>query len=144
MKIRRAVLSDVARLAAIEALQPASAGWGENGWQTELNTSAAQIWCAEQNDEVAGFVSLRLAAGLAEILNVAVHPQYCRQGVGSALLAQVWRTLKEQGAQEVTLEVNAQNIAATALYKKMGLTEMGRRKKFYHHTDDALIMGKRL
>ena len=144
MKIRRATLSDVARLATIEALQPASAGWGENGWQTELNTSAAQIWCAEQDGEVVGFISLRLAAGLAEILNVAVHPHYCRQGVGSALFAQVWQELKIQGAQEVTLEVNAQNIAAIPLYKKMGLQERGRRKKFYHHTDDALIMGRML
>ena len=80
MKIRRANLPDVACLAAIENVQPASAGWGERGWQTELNTAAAQIWCAEQNGEVIGFVSIRLAAGWAEILNVAVHPHYCRQG----------------------------------------------------------------
>ena len=144
MKIRRAALPDVKRLAAIEALQPDSAGWGENGWKTELDTSAAQVWCAEQNGEVAGFVSFRLAAGLAEILNVAVHPHYCRQGVGTALLEQVWQELEKQGAQEVTLEVNARNTKAIALYQKMGLQERGRREKFYHHTDDALIMGKRL
>lgn len=144
MKIRRADSSDVACLAAVEALQPASAGWGENGFRTELNTTAAQIWCAEQNGEIAGFVCLRLAAGFAEILNVAVHPQYCRQGIATALLRQVWQELKKQGAQEVTLEVNAQNIPAVALYQKMGLRCTGRREKFYHHTDDAFIMGKQL
>ena len=89
-------------------------------------------------------VCLRAAAGQAEILNVAVHPSACRKGIGLALFSYVLNALKVQGVQDVTLEVNSKNFPAICLYEKVGFREVGRREKFYHQTDDALIMGKRL
>ena len=144
MNIRRAEKTDVASLAQIETLQPFSAGWGTAGWTHELENKAAQVWCAEEEGSVIGFVSVRAAAGLAEILNVAIAPAFCRCGKGFLLLTHVLEALKAQGVAEVTLEVNQRNKAALALYRKAGLCERGRREKFYHQTDDALIMGKEL
>lgn len=144
MNIRRAQKTDVIRLAQIEKLQPFSAQWGVEGWKSELENAFAQVWCAEEDGEVIGFVSVRAAAGLAEILNVALDPAFCRRGKGQMLLAHVLKDLKTHNVAEVTLEVNECNGTAVSFYTKAGLVVRGRREKFYHQTDDALIMGKEL
>lgn len=141
MSIRRVQKTDILRLAQLETLQPFSAQWGPKGWEQELENSAACVWCFEE-DDVKGFVSSRGAAGMAEILNIAVDPACCHRGIGFALLNHALCALKEQGVTDVTLEVNVHNYAALALYKKAGFEERGRRKKFYHQSEDALIMGK--
>ena len=141
MSIRRAEQKDIPRLSQLETLQPFSAQWGPVGWAQELGNKAADVWCFEEGD-VQGFISSRGAAGMAEILNMAVDPACCRRGIGFALLSHALCALKTQGITDVTLEVNVRNEAALALYKKAGLTQRGRRKKFYHQNDDALIMGK--
>jgi len=131
-------------LFAVERSQPQSANWGREGLKSELANPSAQIWCAQEDGKICGFVSFRLAAGLAEILNVAVDVQHCRKGIGFALLQKVADVLKKEGADTVTLEVNVRNIAAIGLYEKMGFYEVGHREKFYHFTDDALIMERKL
>lgn len=142
--LRRAYVPDTDALFAVEHSQPQSANWGKNGLKSELQNSAAQIWCAQEDGNICGFISFRLAAGLAEILNVAVAPSACRKGVGFALMQKVLSVLKKDGADTVTLEVNIRNIAAIGLYEKAGFREVGRREKFYHFTDDALILEKKL
>ena len=141
MNIRKATEQDIPRLVQIEMSQPFSAQWSRQDWQQELKNVAAQVWCYE-DEEIKGFVSLRAVAGVAEILNVAVAPADCRRGIGFALFTRVLEELKKQQVQDVTLEVNVRNYAAIALYTKAGLAERSRRKKFYHQTDDALLMGK--
>lgn len=141
MNITPAEATDCAALARIETLQPFSAQWGEEGFQGELNTSAARVWCAREGGNPVGFIAVRQAAGCAEILNVAVDPAYCRRGYGRALLAYALERLRALGVQHVTLEVNCNNRPAVSLYARLGFKEAGRRKNFYHGTEDALIMG---
>lgn len=142
--IRLARPADARRLAQIEKAQPLSAQWGEKGFADEIQNKAAAVWCWEEDGALAGFVSLRLAAGFCEILNVAVHPTWCRKGIGSRLLAHALADVRARGGEKATLEVNAQNAAAVALYAKAGFQKLGVRKKFYNGTDDALIMGVNL
>ena len=144
MKLRPAVALDAPRLAQREAAQPMSAHWGEKGLAGEIIHPFAQVWCAEENGEIVGFLALRLAAGFCEILNLAVWPQSCRRGIGFLLLSRALAEVRAKGGQTVTLEVNVRNIPAISLYQKAGLKETGRREKFYNDTDDALIMGTEL
>ena len=97
MKLRPAVALDAPRLAQIEAAQPMSAHWGEKGLAGEIIHPFAQVWCAEENGEVLGFLALRLAAGFCEILNLAVCPQACRRGIGFLLLT---RALPKSAPEE--------------------------------------------
>ncbi len=144
MKIRPAIALDAPRLAQIETQQPMSAHWGEKGFVSEISSSAARTWCWEEDGEIFGFLSLRLAVGFCEILNLAVDPAACRRGVAFALLFRALNEARKEGGQTVTLEVNVRNLPAISLYSKAGLKELGRREKFYHGTDDALIMGMNL
>ena len=91
----------------------------------------------------AGFVLVRLAAGEAEILTVAVSRQERRSGLGRKLMDAVLRELHAQRAENLFLEVDEKNIAAIGLYKKLGFGEVGKRPSYYQTADgrsSALVM----
>lgn len=140
MNYRLAQLSDVSALCQLEEAQPRAARWGKDGWQTEVTDSSSCIWCAEAENKITGFVALRLAAGVCEILNVAVAPQYCRRGIGQQLLLRALDWVRERGGKEITLEVATTNLPAVCLYQKVGFVQAGVRKKFYNGNEDALIL----
>lgn len=139
--IRSALPADATRLAQIEQLQPLCALWGEKGLADEMRNGSSCILCWEEGGVVAGFLAFRLAAGFCEILNVAVHPAFCRRGIGFKLLSQTLADVRRRGGDTVTLEVNASNGPAVMLYEKAGFKRLGVRKKFYNGLDDAWIMG---
>ena len=144
MNLRRAVLTDTAALASLEQTQKRAAGWGKGGFETELAQPCALIWCAEKEEKLVGFIAARFAVDTAEILNVAVHPAYVRQGVARALLGQTLADLKQCGIGQVSLEVAQDNCAACALYKQAGFERLNVRKNFYGQGQNAWIMGKKL
>ena len=77
----------------------------------------------------------------AHITNVAIAPAYRGQGVGSQMMEEIIRVVKEQGITSMTLEVRPSNTAALALYAKFGFKSVGRRPHYYQDNgEDAEIM----
>lgn len=138
MNIIPATVAQAEILAALDNSVPFSAHWNVQNWQDELAQPAARIWCAQEGGQITGFIALRGAAGQWEMLNVAVAPAQQRQGIGTALLRHALTAL---GNAQITLEVSTANLAAQALYRKMGFVVLGVRPKFYQDGTDALIMG---
>jgi ribosomal-protein-alanine N-acetyltransferase len=74
------------------------------------------------------------------IMNVAVDPSRRRQGIGSALLRELYRRARGEGAR-FTLEVRRSNRAAIELYTRDGFLVAGTRRRYYQDNgEDALIM----
>lgn len=95
--------------------------------------------------EVVGAEVVGVALGLLQhdeghVLDLAVHPAYRRQGVGSRLLRALLAALLARGARAVTLEVRAGNLGAQALYRAHGCTVEGRRPGYYPDGEDALLL----
>ena len=84
-----------------------------------------------------GFVLARLAADEAEILTIAVDQPARGKGVGRALLAENLRQAANAGARAMFLEVDADNAAALALYKRLGFVKVGERAGYYRRKDGA-------
>ncbi len=82
-----------------------------------------------------GFVLSRRGADTAEMLTIAVTPALRRKGVGAALLARHLATLAAEGANSLFLEVETDNRAALALYRRFGFLEIGERKAYYRKAD---------
>jgi GNAT superfamily N-acetyltransferase len=87
------------------------------------------VW--EQDRNIVGNVSL-IAHSLRRqrivlIANVAVHPDFRRQGIGRALTARALEHARRHGAQAVWLHVRADNPGAIALYRGLGFEERDRR-----------------
>lgn len=88
---------------------------------------------------VAGYAGCQTVLDEGYITNVAVRPEFRRQGVAGALLAELLR--RAEGLAFVTLEVRESNAAAIALYEKYGFVRAGMRRGFYRQpTEDALLM----
>lgn len=95
-----------------------------------------------------GFALGRAVADEVELLSLAVHPEFRRQGIGRARLAAFEAEGQRRGAGCAHLEVAADNAAARALYAAAGYRETGCRPGYYAtpcgSRVDALILSKRL
>lgn len=90
---------------------------------------------------------VRLVAGEAEILTLAVHPERRRQGVARRLIALFHDQMAGQ-AEVAFLEVAADNTAARALYDSAGYRLVGTRRGYYRRATaapvDALVLRRDL
>jgi ribosomal-protein-alanine N-acetyltransferase len=97
--------------------------------------------------EAQGFVMGWTAAGDAEVLTVAVAPEARRKGFGAALVTAAGVAALVRGAKSIHLEVAEDNMAARALYAKLGYQEAGRRHAYYAGEGgsiDAIVMRRDL
>ena len=77
------------------------------------------------------------------MMNIAVHPDFRRQGIAEALVDALMTELHEQGSRCLTLEVRASNESAKQLYRKLGFIPIGKRPNYYFNPrEDALILRK--
>ena len=95
----------------------------------------------EIDEKIIAYAGAWLAFNEAEVMSVAVLPEYRGRGFGTKLFGELLKNCVENGANAVTLEVRPSNTAAIKLYESFGLKSVGRRKKYYiDNGEDALIM----
>lgn len=128
------------RLAQLEALcfsQP----WSRQALAEELGNPCACFFTALAGGQVAGYAGAHFAGGEFYMDNLAVFPDYRRQGVGRALVQALVGFARENGGEFLTLEVRPSNTYALALYGGLGFREVGRRRGFYTRpAEDALLL----
>ena len=132
----------VAQIAALEKIC-FSDPWSEQSIASELDNKLAFWLVATEGETVAGYIGSQTVMEETDMMNVAVHPDFRRQGIAEALVSGLVEHLKAMGSHCLTLEVRASNAPAIALYEKLGFAEIGRRKNYYRNPrEDALILRK--
>ena len=107
------------------------------------NACAATIVAQGEDGTILGYASLLAVLDEGYINNIAVAPEYRRQGVASQLLDVFTRFGEGNKLAFLTLEVRDGNAPARALYAKHGYEEVGRRKNYYDHPkEDAILMSR--
>lgn len=99
------------------------------------------------NDDLVGYFVVMVAAGEAHLLNLTVAPEHQRRGYGSALLHEVIRIARDQGARNLFLEVRPSNAAAQGLYERFGFRRIAVRRGYYpahEGREDALVLVRSL
>jgi ribosomal-protein-alanine N-acetyltransferase len=102
---------------------------------------------AWRDDVIAGAIVICIAGGDAEILTIAIDPEWRRQGIAGSLLTRAIADAASHGAEALFLEVGVSNDAALALYERLGFIRTGRRPKYYTTPDgpeDAIVMKRSL
>ena len=133
----------VAQVAALEKLCFGTEAWSENSVASELNNQLALWVVAVDGDRVAGYVGSQTVCDETDMMNIAVHPDYRRQKLGTALITNLIEALAKRGSHSLTLEVRASNDPAIAMYTLYGFEQVGRRKNYYRNPkEDALILRK--
>lgn len=119
--------------------------WSRAGLEAELQSNTARfLVCETEKSVVAGYVGSHLVCGEGYVDNVAVSPDFRRQGVARLLLRSLSEICKRERAEFLTLEVRESNQPARRLYEGLGFQEAGRRRGFYTQpTEDALLLTKR-
>lgn len=150
LRFRRLTEADVAAVMALEgAVQ--SHPWRRSSYDDCLQ-GRHHCWLAEVEgtaappDRLAGFVVASWAVGEAELLNLAVAPNWQRRGVGQCLLTLLRSELGGR-ARTLFLEVRLSNESAVAFYQSEQFFEVGHRPNYYPSKkgrEDALIMALEL
>lgn len=132
-------LDELARLEKVCFSRP----WSRQMLAEELDNACAAFLVAleEATEKVVGYAGLLVMADEGYITNVAVFPEYRRQGIAGQLLEVFLRFAQANALAFLTLEVRPSNEAAIALYQGYGFEEKGRRKNYYDFPkEDALIL----
>jgi len=120
-----------------------SSPWSENSIKKEVDNPLSLWLVACDGATVAGYVGSQSVLGESDMMNLAVHPDYRRQGLGERLVADLVVALKESGNHSLTLEVRESNVPALSLYEKLGFRVVGKRPRYYQNPkEDALILRK--
>ncbi len=119
--------------------------WSRKMLAEELENQCAAFLVAQDSitGQVMGYAGLLVMADEGYITNVAVFPEYRRQGVAAKLISVFENFARGNKLAFLTLEVRPSNAAAIALYEGFGFREAGRRKNYYDlPKEDALILTK--
>ncbi len=143
LQVRDANRRDLPRILEIERLA-FPAPWDLKSFERELALPFSHITVATLpnlvRDGTVGFVCRWLVADECHLLNLAVHPDYRRQGVGVYLMNALIVEAMAKRANFITLEVRRSNVAARHLYRKLKFEERRLRRDYYGPGEDAIVM----
>jgi len=120
--------------------------WSRDTFEYEMEENAlAHYFVALDGSRVIGYGGFWGILNEAHITNIAVHPDYRRQGVGNLIVNALLLNAIRMGITDLTLEVRRSNLGAIGLYEANGFRVEGTRKGYYQDTgEDALIMWRHL
>lgn len=104
-------------------------------------------WVYEDKGRIVGYSIIMFGGSESHVLNLCVHPDYQRRGIGRVMLEHLTQTARDSGADTILLEVRTSNIIAMQLYLAADFHELGVRANYYPDHDgreDAIILAKSL
>ncbi len=137
-----ALVEDLPDLLAIETAAFAYP-WSKASFLSELKKNPPSIFVVRKEAAacVLGYICFWPVADEIQILNLAVHPNRCRQGLGRQLMTFLFLQAEEKKISKVFLEVRSSNQAAIALYRSFRFNVIYRRPGYYEpEGEDALVM----
>ena len=115
--------------------------WTADMIRSELNNPSCLYLAAVDGDTLVGYIGIQTVLDEGYINNVAVRPEYRRQGIAAALISLLIEQTRAIGLAFMTLEVRESNAPAIALYEKLGFTTVGIRKNYYEKPrENAILM----
>jgi ribosomal-protein-alanine N-acetyltransferase len=142
--IRNMQENDIPAILEIEQIS-FTAPWSIQDFLNEMYKKNALSKVAVFDGNITGYICVNYHLHESHILNLAVHPDFRRQGVASTLMDEAIRELNKKGCAFMYLKVRASNTGAQRFYELLGFKVESIRKKYYGNPDeDALIMMRRL
>lgn len=96
---------------------------------------------AEYDERVVGFMIYELHKNRLHVLNLAVHPNFRRRGVGEQMANKLVSKLSNQRRNSILLEVRETNLCAQLFFRELGFRAISVLRDFYEDTvEDAYLM----
>jgi len=116
--------------------------WSLEGLHQALKDGYDLLLCMD-GDTLAGYLLCHDIIDEVHIMQVVVAPDYRRRGIAETLSKKL---IASKAGMALLLEVRASNLAAQALYEKLGFIRTGLRKGYYvsrrdnETNEDAVLM----
>lgn len=141
---------DIPSMMRLERSLNTAAHWSEQQYQSIFGSDAPAVswlaWIAksQENSEILGFLVAHHVSPEWELENIVVAPELQGKGIGTQLMQEFLNQAQQNNNGTVFLEVRESNVAARALYKKVGFQQIGRRKSYYNNPlEDAILYSKK-
>ena len=106
-------------------------------------------------DNIVGYIMCRMETGFSElgkwnltkkghVVSIAVLPEYRKRGIGTSLMLQAMKEMRNYGMKECYLEVRVSNQIAKNLYRKIGFEEIKTIQGYYRDREAANVMAVNL
>ena len=140
IEVRDMVNADLDRVMEIENLC-FKAPWSKEDLYREINDNKLSVMQVITIDDlVVGFCDYWNTFDSGTICQIAIHPDYQKQKLGSKLLEEVLKDAKAKKIRTLTLEVRASNTKAINFYKKFGFVITLIKEAYYSNGEDAIYM----
>lgn len=136
-------LCDIDAIMVIERLS-FKIPWSREAFVSELTINEfAKYIVAKIEGNIVGYAGVWKVLDEGHITNIAVHPDFRGNKIGTDMVEFLIDYAKEVGINKLTLEVRMSNLYAQKLYEKFGFEKSGCRKRYYaDNQEDAMIMWK--
>ena len=101
--------------------------------QYKLKIQPELFFVAADDDNLVGTAMSGFDGHRGWVYYVAVHPDYRRRGIGTALMKEVERALVKMGCPKLNLQIRAGNAQVQSFYDSLG-----------YSVEERISMGKRL
>jgi ribosomal-protein-alanine N-acetyltransferase len=144
--IRPAALTDLEELVNLEEIC-FSVPWSRKSFEAELHGNQfSHILVipgsmAPSGTPLLAYICVWVIFEEIRFLNLMVHPQFRRQGLGKELILRALHMGMDQGCCRGLLEVRHSNQPAKKLYESFNFKEYAKRNSYYTNpTEDAILM----
>lgn len=115
--------------------------WSEEDFIRCLRQRNCIGMVAECDEQVVGFMIYELHKNRLHVLNFAVHPDFRRRQVGSAMVKKLVGKLSQQRRNRILLEIRETNLDAQLFFRDRGFRAISVLRDFYDDTtEDAYLM----
>jgi diamine N-acetyltransferase len=110
-------------------------GWtysekGQNYFRKRIKDDSSIVLVAETGNRIVGYLlifidthSIRKTNPIAEVENMFIDREYRKHGIGTELMKEAIKLIKEKGIKRIDVEVEAQNFEAIKFYKSIGFED---------------------
>jgi ribosomal protein S18 acetylase RimI-like enzyme len=146
LDVRSAHIDDLKALLALEAQAFTGDRLSRRSFRRAITSGGSVLLVAVSEQGLLGYALLHLRQGtrLARLYSLAVSPAARGLGVGKVLIEAGEKKAIKRGKALLRLEVSDVNLAAIALYHKMGYRDFGHYDAYYEDQTDAIRMQKTL
>ena len=142
VKIEKATTKDFNEIYEIE-LMSYEMPWPKEMFVMDyLFNGKSEYFVARWMKKVIGFIGLWDEGDKLHIVNIAVHPDYRKKGVGKKLIEFAIKKAKKAHKNEIYLEVRKTNKIAQALYSKLGFEIREELENYYNNNENGYLMRK--
>lgn len=144
IRISRFRLSSLKRILEIETASFGRAAYPEELFLELFEQCPALFLTAKYGLRIAGYMITCTRGDTAEVVSLAVHPDYRRLGLATALMRYTLRALARSRIARVKLMVRRDNPAAISFYAGFGFRRVRTVPGYYEDGAAGLLMRKQI